>query len=168
MSHKWMSRVTHTNESWHTHKRVLSHKRMSHVTDMNESCLTLNPFGWTRSHTYQWGMSHLGMSQICMSHVAYKNESFRTHEWVMSHIWMSHVTHMNESCRTCEWVMSHIWMSHVTHMNESRTWIRHAKRINESHVRKWPALTHQVFSSVNEPCHTYEWVRWHIWKRYVE
>jgi len=35
--------VTHTNESCHTYKWVMSHIQMSHVTHTNESC-----------HTYKW------------------------------------------------------------------------------------------------------------------
>jgi len=198
LSHKWMSRVTHTNESWHTHQRVMSHKRMSHVTGMNESCLTLNSFGWTRSHTYQWGMSHLPMrhdqaSDIqtwnlpmrrvsdMQSHVAHKNESFRTHEWVMSHIWMSH---------THEYVMSYALTSHtyekqphhpksfplsmsiVTHTNEwgdtneRDTWSKSQLWKRISHTFNIPAPTYCIFCNssfhvthMNKSGDTYECVK---------
>ena len=80
---------------------------------------------------------------------------------------MSHATDMTESCHTCEWVMSRIWMSHVPHvvipsMNESwHTWMSHGTRVNES----WSHATHFVIPSntMNESCHTYEWVMPHMW-----
>jgi len=48
-----MSHVTHTNESHHTYKWVMSHIQMSHVTHTNES-----------RHTYKWVTSHIQMSHI--------------------------------------------------------------------------------------------------------
>jgi len=65
-------------------------------------------------HTFEWVMSH-----IRKSHVTPTSKSCHTHQWVISHIQMSHVTHTNESCHTYKWVMSHIQMSHVTHINKS-------------------------------------------------
>jgi len=62
MSHMWMSRVTHVNESRHTWKWVMSHIWMSHVTHMNEPC-----------HTYEWAMSHIWMSHVTHRHDAKKN-----------------------------------------------------------------------------------------------
>jgi len=133
-SHISMSHVTHTNESCHTYKWVMTN------IHTNES--------W---HIYEWVMSHIewvmsrstarvsissrGTSRMQMSHVTHTNESWHIYEWVMSHndcvmsrstaqhsisrrgtahISMSHVTNTNESCHTYKWVMTHIWMSHVT------------------------------------------------------
>ena len=95
MSHTWMSYVTHTNESCHTHEWVTSHIWMSHVTHK------------------------LVMSHTWMSYITHMNDLCHTYEWVISHTWMSYVAHMNESCYTHEWVMSHTWMSYVAHINES-------------------------------------------------
>jgi len=141
MSHRWMSHVTHTNESCHAQAWVMSRIWMSHVTQ-NESC-----------HAYACVVLHVSMISVThthmwMIHVTHMNESRHKYEWVMSHIWMSHVTHnltsatpnprchgplppppmhlgmshvthMNESCHAYEWVMSHIWMSHSYAWNDS-------------------------------------------------
>jgi len=53
MSHIWMSRVTHMDESWHTYERVIPHIWMSHVTHLNQSC-----------HTYERVMSHIWTSHV--------------------------------------------------------------------------------------------------------
>jgi len=97
VSHRWISRVTHMNESCHTYEWVVSHMWMSRVTHMNESC-----------HTCEWVVSHMWMSRVTQM-----NELWHRYEWVMSLQWMSHVTPMNESCHSYEWVMSHVWMSHT-------------------------------------------------------
>jgi len=49
-----------------------------------------------------------------------------TYELVTSHMWISHVAHKNESCHTYNWVVWHTytwviwhtWMSHVTHRHK--------------------------------------------------
>jgi len=64
-------RVTHINESYHTHERVMSHTWISHG----------NISGWVMSrHTYKWVISH-----TWTSHVTHMNKS-REYQW------MSHVT----------------------------------------------------------------------------
>jgi len=146
---KWISHVTHMNESCHTKhfddkiifslagkRNNLMESRVLHV-EMDESC-----------HTCRWVLSH-----IWRSHVTHVEESCHTYEWVMSHIWMSHATHMNESCHTYEWVMSHTWRSHVTHMDESC----HTYECVMSHI--WLSLV----THMNELWHTYEWVLAHTW-----
>ena len=69
VSHMWMSRVTHVNESCHTCEWVVSRMWMSHITHVNESC-----------HAYF----------LWMRHDFVVNESCLCCEWVMT---------VNESCR---------------------------------------------------------------------
>jgi len=148
VSHIWMSRVTHMNESCHTYEWVVSHIWMS-LTHMDtgqscwECCRKEKKSRMNVRVTHEW------VWQIWMCHVMHMNESnthgYRPimlgvlqkknrgwmsvshmdesdiHECIRSHIWMS-CSHMNESCHAYEWVMSHIWMSHGTHMNESHTY----------------------------------------------
>jgi len=57
-------------------------------------------------HTYEWAMSHIWMSQMGISHVAY--------EYTMAHTWMIHFTHMNEWSHMNEhgtnaWIVSHMY-----------------------------------------------------------
>jgi len=127
--------------SCHTHESAISLICMSHATKMNKPC-----------HTYEWVMSHVGMSRvhICMRHATRMNESCHTYEWVMWHIWMSlmcDMTHShawNESCHTYEWVMSHVWMSHVTHMSgwcHAEEWVSCVTRLihmcDMTHSHAW-------------------------------
>jgi len=80
------------------------------------------------------------------------NGSCNTYEWamsyVMSHVRMMHVTHVSESCHT-------LWMSHFTRTNGSCDTRETCDRV-ESYL--W-VMSH----TMNESCHTYEWVKWHIW-----
>jgi len=71
-----------------------------------------------------------------MSHVAHRNVSCHTCEWVMSHLFSppkgaaekwamphistSHVAQVNESCRTYECVMSHMWTRHISLIQSSK------------------------------------------------
>ena len=59
-----------------------SYMCMSHVTHINESC-----------HTYQWVLSHLGMSLVTLWHICH----VMTYKF-MSHTWMHYVmsTYMSE------------------------------------------------------------------------
>ena len=160
------------SESCHTHECVMSHIWMSRITHMNESCaMTIHVCAMTHScmchDSYEWVIYD---SHILMSHDTHMNEydipdSFmyvtrlihidshtKTHvpsrlsEWVTSHWRMSHVTHTNEShcahipSRLSEGVTSHIRMSHVAHMYESRrTYVWVTSHIRMSHV----ALTNE-------------------------
>jgi len=103
---KWMSHVTHMNESCHTYEWVISHVWMSHVTRMNES-----------SHTYEWVMSHVWMSRVTRM-----NESCHTYKWIIKgskigccvRIWLTFWRNISVVCT------SHPRMSHATHRNGSR------------------------------------------------
>jgi len=53
MSRKYMSHVTHMNDSCHTHTWFISHTWTSHVTQTHDSC-----------HTREWVMSHKYMSHV--------------------------------------------------------------------------------------------------------
>jgi len=86
-NHRWMSHVTHMNESCHTYQWVVSHIWMSRVTMINESC-----------HIQKSHVIHINESRP-MSHT-HRWPPRAHNEWVMSHTWTSHVTHMNESCHT--------------------------------------------------------------------
>jgi len=102
------SRVTHANESHHTHEWVVSHMFMTHGTHLGT-----NANG--SRHTYEWVTWH-----IWMCHCIHMNESFHKYE----HTWMNRVTHAhtsheqtytNESFHKDE----HTWMNRVTLSNTS-------------------------------------------------
>jgi len=82
ISHIWITHVSHTRV---THRWVMSHTRRTRVSHLNESCLT-----------YEWVMSD---TQI--THVSYLDESCVTHT---SDAQMTHVAHKRDSRLTCEWV----------------------------------------------------------------
>jgi len=154
LSHMWMSRVTHMDESCHSYGYVMSHISTSLVTHVNASCHT---YEWVLSHTWMSHVTHMGpscltcgqiVSHMWMSHVAHMNESCHTNEWVISNLWISHITHKNESCPTYGHVMSHIWTNHVTHMDASC----HTYGYVMAHV-KMSHVTH-----MNKSCHTYRQV----------
>jgi len=101
MSHRWRSRVTHTNESW-----GLS----------NTSHLLCTP-RYASDMWYVW-ISHEGCqihqtnyarldTRIRMSQLTPMNELCHAYEWEISLMWMRHVTHVNASCHTRKCVMSH-------------------------------------------------------------
>ena len=87
MSHIWMSRVTHKDESCHTYEWVISHIWVHHVTHM---------------------CKYTDFSAVWIGGDKAAHESCHPNESVMSHIWRSRVWHRNESRLTYEWVMSHI------------------------------------------------------------
>ena len=73
MSHIWMSRTTHTNESCHMYVWVMSHMWMSHASEHL-------PYGpCDRAHT-------MNVQPPCNLPL----KSCHTYERIMSHIWMSH------------------------------------------------------------------------------
>jgi len=93
----------------------------------------------THSYTYEWVMSHSGMSHV-------------THFWDVPHdSWLIH-TLMNELCHTQEYVMSHICdktqFLHVCHFTYNLM-----------------ACKHIYFTKVNQLCYSYEWDLAHIWMR---
>jgi len=89
MSHKRMSRITHTDASRHTHEWAMSHIWMSHITHMNES--------WTLK---KWllVMYACVMSHIWMRHTTHVDGSCHTHEWVMTHPYVWHVSFIWVTC----------------------------------------------------------------------
>jgi len=146
MSHMWMSRGRHMQESWLTHASRRAH------------CNT-----HTATHILQH--THCNTHCNCRGHM---QESWRTHACVASHIWMRRVTFMNASCHTYECVVTHVWRHHATHSSESwRThegvvphiWIRRVTHTKES----WLAyeLSHMKTSR-----HTYQWDVATMWKSY--
>jgi len=75
------------------------------VSHVDESCLTYQRKSWC---TYEWVMSHVGISHSCCSFQIYfllhdiavcvrrVNESSKTHEWIKSNVWqISRVTHVH-------------------------------------------------------------------------
>jgi len=71
---------------------------------------------------------------------------------------------MNASCHIYEWVMWHIWMCdmwhiwHTDHVTSQQRPLRGSTRfMNDSYHISSSHVTH-----INESCHIYEWVMWHI------
>jgi len=91
MSHTRMSHVTHMNESWHIHERVMPRETLSHITYTNESC-----------NTHQGVMSRETMScPYCRqdwNQVTHVNESYHTYESVMSRTGVPYISRMKTSC----------------------------------------------------------------------
>jgi len=88
MSHLWMSRVTHMNDSCHTHvgergetayvvpnsqSTVMSHMRMSHVTSVKESCHICE---WVMSHTHRRKREDCICCSTCSKHSPSQRPSF--------------------------------------------------------------------------------------------
>jgi len=145
MSHIWMSRVTHMNESGHTthpsthvtHMDASSDtQKWGHIVHMNESCHT---FEWVILRVWMRHITHMNESRrtrdrVWMLPVTHKYKSYHTYECVTSHVWlrlwMRHVTHevthmsddthLNALCHTYECVTSYKWMFHIINMNEGR------------------------------------------------
>ena len=145
MSHIWMSRVTHMNESCHTYEWVTSHIWMSHVTLMNESC-----------HTYEWVMSH-----IWMSHVTHMNESCHTYEWLI---------HMCDMTHSYVWHLSRTAPHKKTH---SYVWLSFAKEPykRDDILQQRPIILRSLVLDATEKMHSYVWLHMcasfmneaHIW-----
>jgi len=113
----WHLRL-HMNQSYHTHKWVMSRTQMCHVSHTPDSkdagCITESCHIGVSHVTYEWVMSPMNEScPIRMSHVTHANVACLAHtkqqrRWVYE--WF--IPRMNVWC--------HIWMSHVTHIN--RLW----------------------------------------------
>jgi len=136
MSHIWMGRVTHMNESCHAYEWVVSHVWMSHVTNMNYSC-----------HTYEWVVSHIWMSHVLPARRSESATAFTTRTCSHSYVKQTWIckTHTNKTRHIYEWNMSHIWMSHVTHMDESRPTcaaVRVSNRIHHQNMFSFKFKTH--------------------------
>jgi len=171
LSHIWMSRVSHINESRRIHEPCtirLTHINGSYqtyewvVSPISVSHVTYTKYVRYDSHIFEGNCTiHIGIR-----HVTHINESFHTYKWV-------NVTHINESCHTYKritsharpmydmththkWVLSHIWMSRVSYVIKSRhlhepctIWLTHiCRQLHNSHR--------------NTSCHTYKWVLSHI------
>jgi len=163
------------NYDSHINESVISLVWLRHVKRMPKSC-----------HTYEWVLSY-----IWMRHTSHMNESYHIYECVRSntrsaqtscthhvtstpYIWMSRVTHMNESCHTHGWVVSHIRMYHFIQMNAScHTYgriISRMKGILTRCIKHVISTSHMYFirvSRINEPRHTWKWVKSDVWISHV-
>jgi len=153
----------------------MSHTSMSHVAHINQSC-----------HTYQWDVSHDGMSHdtLCFSAWTLLNATLPTtshkstirpaYESDIPHIQLSRYTLclsawalLNDTLSTmshiCQWLIARIRMSHRV---ESHIRMSHVPRMNVT-------LSTMLHMSVihiphtNESCPAYEWVQYHIRMSYV-
>jgi len=106
----------------------------------------------SKCHTYEWVRS-----QIWVSHVSNRNESFHTYEG-QYHIY-ENVTHTNESGLKYEWVVSQIGMSYSTHVSDNLTFMKESRRVGHVTLIKQSRHIHSTF-------HTYEW-KCHIIERFI-
>jgi len=93
------SHVSHTNESCHTHRWVISHAWKSHITHTKESFYTHDGVMSTRRWWRVWWRTTLSAD--------------RGHAGVMSHTWWSHAACMKESCHAHKEVVLYAWRSGV-------------------------------------------------------
>jgi len=169
MSHVTYMNVSHYRCTWMCMRErggrvCLSARWMSHVTHINESChiyeyvilqLYMNVYAWE-------GRGGVGLSARWMSHV--------THQWVMSHTWMCHIIGVPESVcvtgrgRVC---LSARWMSHVTQINESCHTYECVTLMVYMNVYAWEGRASWFEHSMNASCHVDQWVMSHIWMCHI-
>ena len=77
--------------------------------------------------------------------------------WGVQHIRRG--THMNVACRAYECGMSHIWMSRATFLVHMRDMPHYECGMQNTRIS--PVI------SMNQACHTCEWVLAHIWMRHI-
>jgi len=177
-----MSYVTHINQTYPTHLQrelngryacireaccdmgLLSSRRWTacarHVTHVNGSC-----------HTYEYVMSHKGISHVTRVNVSCHKRSILRHKMCVSSCHLtacgSRIKYITESCHTVQWVISH--MKNVKRMNEPCMNVsRHVYEWVMSHTSPSHVIQFNESFHTFEKCQTYEWAMYecvmpHVW-----
>ena len=155
-------RLTHTNDSRHPHKRVISHTCLQHITYMDMPC-----------HTYEWFTCVTWFNHMCTAYMPRGHRAAKTlapmtysdvwHDSSTCVTWLIHTAytprghraarypgaHDSFMCvtwliRVCDITYSHVWQTHPYHtyasrpsrsMTPRRPWLIHMCDTTHSHVQ---------------------------------
>jgi len=183
--------ASYTQKTCCTYEGVVSQILRSHVTDMKETLQQLSISSiqccivyagvmshiWKRHFAHTWRSHVTDMKESCHSHT-YEGDTFAfvgvnlVHP-MLHHIWRSHVAHVKESYRTHEGAVSQIYRSHGAVTDIKETLLQLSVSISSIHdiysIIYEGVISHKWRSHVahmEESCHTYEGVGWHIWRRH--